>query len=465
MFEGFVDRKRELRVLHELLARPASFALVYGQRRVGKTWLLRKLLAESPRGLYYCADESTSDALLSRFSVAARRAGLTGRLWDAVKPRDWSSALTLLLDEAQRSEQPLVLVLDEFQYLASAVPELPSVLQRLWDEAHLAGGLHVVLCGSALGTMAALSDVGQPLHGRFDLRMKLGPFGHVEAAEFLPGWAAVDQLRAYGVFGGLARHLAALRSDEDLKRNALRVILEPLGVLHEAPLDLLRTEHLSSLAESSAVLEAVARGENRFGAIAARTNLKAPRLDAVLKELVGLEILNKELRLGDKPGSRFARYRPTDPFTRFWFRHVHPHRSALLSAVPEGVWDERVAPRLNEHMGLIFEDVVKASLRAGLLGPADEVRPWWSRDGQTELDAVVRQGETLIYVECKWRPAGQVGPRDLERLQEHKRRSRLKGRRERYCLATVGQFTPALRAMAAELEGLVLVGLADLFGG
>ncbi len=514
MFGGFVDRERELRRLLRLVQGPSSLSLVYGQRRVGKTWLLRRLLASLPgpaRGAYFCADETTASAMLRRFADTAVALGVDEGLWRAMDPRDWGAALTLLfaqLDrvaQAEGAKRPFVLVLDEFQYLVAAAPEVPSVLQRLWDALPPNAQVHVLLCGSALGTMAALGDVGQPLHGRFALRVRLRAFGHRQAGLFVPGWSRPQRLRAYGVFGGLARHLAVLRPDRSLRDNAVEAILDPMGVLHEAPLDILRGEHLSAIAPAAAVLGAVAAGENRFGAIAARTGLTAPRTDGVLKELMALDVVRREVRFGDKPGARYARYRCVDPFTGFWFRFVQPNRSALNSAPAEEVWDQRVAPHFAAHMGVVFEDLVARAFTEGLfsdqVGAVDAVAPWWSRDGQTELDLVVRAGGDTIFVECKWRPedgqlavgAGQrdgraahrvdgrggeaggregrgtprgrtVGVRDLERLKAHVTRSGLatSGRvgtgRVRYALVTAGAFSPALRSVAEESEDLLLLG-------
>ena len=93
------------------------------------------------------------------------------------------------------SPAPVRICIDELQYVLEREPAFASVLQRLWDRYRARLDLHLVVCGSALGTMAALGDEGQPLHGRFDLKMKLRPFTYLEAARFVPAWEPVDVLR------------------------------------------------------------------------------------------------------------------------------------------------------------------------------------------------------------------------------------------------------------------------------
>ncbi len=463
----FVDRAAELTALRERLARPSSLSLLFGQRRVGKTFLLQHLLDGEPDALYFLADESTAPSLLRRFQRVVAASGRGGSLWETVTPSDWSTALTLLVQSSLAEGRPLVLVLDELQYLLAADPAVPSVLQRLWDEHHARQRLHLILCGSALGTLARLGDAGQPLHGRFDLRLQLQPFSYRQAADFVPAWGLAERLRLFGVFGGLARHLAEVDPARSLPANAVRALLDPLGALHEAPLDILRTEHVSAHADANAALAAIATGENQFGVIAAGTGLTGARLDYVLKELLRLEVIRREVRFGDRPGSRYTRYRCNDPLTVFWFRYVLPQRGALLGTPPARLWQDRIAPRLDEHMGTVFEEVGRQAIERGLLlelvGPVDEVAPYWSRDGRTEIDLVARSGSELLFVECKWRPAGEVGLPALRRLRGHVARYPMRGHSgaARLCLATAGRFSDGLRRVA-EAEGVLLVGPEEL---
>ncbi|MBN2496129.1 MAG: AAA family ATPase [Deltaproteobacteria bacterium] len=461
---ALIDREKEREALRARLAQDSSLCLVYGPRRTGKTFLLQHLLASQKRAIYFLADETTSAAQLRRFHAQVAASGLGGRAWGALKQDDWGSLLDVLIQAEADATRPLLLVLDEVQYLLAQEPSLPSILQRIVDAHRKKARLHLILCGSALGTLAALGDAGQPLHGRLDLRLKIGPFAYAQAARFAPRWPLAERLRLYGVFGGVARHLAEIRAGEDLAANACRAILAPLGPLHEAPLDMLRAERLSSRAEAEAVLSSIALGENRFNAIAARANLPSSRLDYVLKELQALEIIEREVRLGDRPGARTARYRCRDPFVTFWFRLLLPNRSALQGTAPEIIWKERIAGRIDGHMGPVFERIAAQALRDGLLqeklGPLDELGSWWSRDGKTQIDLVARYGDRLLLAECKWRAGSAMPAEALGQLKDHASRYPIpKGIREVcFALASAGRL-PRPRKGA---DAPILIGLKDL---
>ena len=66
------------------------------------------------------------------------------------------------------------------------------------------------------------------------------------------------------------------------------------------------------------------------------------------------------------------------------------------------IWRERIAPRFDDHMGPVFEDIARQALLAGalgeVLGPIDELAPFWSRDGGTEIDWVARGGTNVAFV-------------------------------------------------------------------
>jgi AAA+ ATPase superfamily predicted ATPase len=463
----FHDRTLEMKALRDRLARRSSFSLVYGQRRVGKTCLLQKLLEDRAGAVFFMADESTPQALLHRFHDEVAHSGVPGAAWSEVTPSDWGTALTLLVRSAQAEGQKLVLVLDEVQYLLQRDPAFASILQRLWDQHHQKLELHLILCGSALGTLGSLGDSGQPLHGRLGLKLKLAPFRFAQATHFAPDWSPQQHMRMYAAFGGIARNLAELRPARTLSKNILEAIMDPLGPLHQAPVDMLRAERLRDRAEAGSVLYAIANGENRFGAIAARTGLLPSRVDGALKELSALEMVERQVRFGDKPGARFARYRCTDPFVRFWFRLVQPNLSAVRSSSSERVWRERIAQRFEVHMGTVFEDIVHQAIMDGALedsiGPVDRVAPFWSRDGKTEIDWVIGAGEQLVFVECKWRPDSLVGLDALQQLRDHVSRfsDRKAAAQGRLCLASAGRFDERLLALAETCE-ILLLGLDRL---
>ena len=99
------------------------------------------------------------------------------------------------------ADAPLVLALDEFQWMWLAQDALPSILMRHFD-AWQRDGVRVclVIAGSELTMMEGLVEGDRPLFGRAAARPLIEPFDFRLAAEFGPADAsAEDKLRRYAI--------------------------------------------------------------------------------------------------------------------------------------------------------------------------------------------------------------------------------------------------------------------------
>ena len=87
----------------------------------------------------------------------------------------WDEAIRYLF--AQGGGIPRLVAIDEFPYLTTAAPALPSILQREIDQGVTSGSeVMILLCGSALSVMGGLLSGNAPLRGRAGLEMVVRPF-------------------------------------------------------------------------------------------------------------------------------------------------------------------------------------------------------------------------------------------------------------------------------------------------
>jgi len=156
----FIDRERELEFLKEKYdSGAAELIILYGRRRVGKTYLLQRFLSEV-NGLYLLAEES--ETILEDFSER-----LADYFDDPVlreNPlRNWRAFFAYL---AEKSRERLVVVIDEVQYIAKAHREFLSVLQKYWDTSLSGTKIMLILCGSLVSFMEGVLSAKSPLYGR-----------------------------------------------------------------------------------------------------------------------------------------------------------------------------------------------------------------------------------------------------------------------------------------------------------
>jgi uncharacterized protein len=470
---GLINRERESQRLQDLWDSPApTLALIYGRRRVGKSFFLQHFLQDH-RGVYFLAADSTPLENLVE---------LLGQVRAAFPERDdatlenyptWRSALRLLVDLA--ADKPLAVVLDEFGYLAAADKTLPSILQAVWDTREAKRShLKLILCGSELTSLSALDDYGKPLHGRFDWIETYRPLDYYDAGRFLDAassrrtYSARDKLTTYGLYGGSGRYLVAIDPSRPLGANVAEQVLDPSGIFHREGETLLRQERdIRDVAGYNAVLGAIAGGESEWGKIAASAHIEEDSLHVYLNRLMRAGWVRHETPF--KESKRRGVYRIADNMLKSWYRYVFRYRSALQMTPPDRAWRELVAPNISDYMGLlVFEEVAHQYLarfasRHGL--PVIlEMGRWWSRKNEVELDVAAELADgSYLYGECRW--ASSPVPRsELTRLQwkveqlPHK----VWKKQVRFILFSAGTFEPKLKQAAVE-EDVILIDGDGLF--
>ncbi|MCI0534856.1 MAG: ATP-binding protein, partial [Verrucomicrobiales bacterium] len=234
MSTEFVGRKKELAALEQAWnAAGGAFIPVYGRRRVGKSELLVKFMSGKP-GLYVTGKVAPAELQRREFLRAAATALHEPLLADHPAP-DWPAALRIV-EERWKGRGKLIIALDEFQWMAAASPELPSVLQECWDRRWRHGRIMLILCGSYLGFMEReVLGKKSPLFGRRTAQILLRPFGYREAAKFHASWSHPNQAAAYFICGGLPFYLRCFSPSLSIEQNLAATIFDELGLLFREP--------------------------------------------------------------------------------------------------------------------------------------------------------------------------------------------------------------------------------------
>ena len=459
----FLGRQRELELLQDAFQGERSALIpVYGRRRVGKTWLLLRFF-HGRRGVFFLGKQAPAPLQLKEFlSIAARE--LDQPLLARVSLDGWKQALEAVLD-AWRGPEKLIIVLDEFQWIVSASPELPSVLQELWDlRLSRSGEALIVLCGSYVGFMEReVLGRKSPLFGRRTAQIHLKPFGFREARLFHPGYSLVDAARTYFICGGVPLYLREFDGARSVEKNIQDNLLTEHSTLHREP-DFLLREELRELRSYTAILSTLAAGSLPAREISHKTGIDSRSLNYYLNQLQELGYVRRRYPLtGARPAARDVRFAIDDPLLRFWFRFVFPNISSLLQMGTRRCFSQRIRAGLAPYFGQCFEELCREALPylydAEGLTAAFEVGQYWDRSVQIDLVGLRDDNWTDIG-ECKW---GAF--RSHKALVEE---VRAKARRYQNARnATLGCrlfIRDARRVPAQEIDGVRWHSLADLYG-
>ena len=471
-----IDRETELEELRTLARRGApALALLYGRRRVGKTFLLSHAWRDQ-RHFYFLAADSTGHA--NRAELVRELARWTG---EELRAEDFPSWRVIFRFFVALADSPLVVVLDEVQYMLGGEDDLASNLVAIWDREVGDRPLTVVLCGSEVGVMEGLRAGGSPLYGRIDWASRLRPFDYYLARAMAPALDLREAAEAYGIFGGTPSYLSVIGESRRLREPVIRSVLSPRGEVHLQLENLIEQERgIREPADYRAVLGAVAGGRTLHNEIAAAAGMQ-DRPQAVRRALGVLEDLGLVVRERNYAASERTpwRNRPSDNAVRFWYRFVHSHRSRLETGGAEQVWATNVAPHLSAYMGGAFEGICREAFdrhhdRWGIAAP----RLWSRWEGQDrnrrsiEVDAVADLDDgRLLTGEFKWstKPVDYDLHLQLERDLDDLARSgqgwarRALSRRGIHLYVSTAGFTEHFRRRAEEHGRIRLVALEDLY--
>ena len=209
--------------------------------------------------------------------------------------------------------------------------------------------------------------------------------------------------------GGVPTYLSWFRAELSLPENVRDGVLAP-GSLALGEVLFLLYDELHEPWSYLAILEAIRNGHHTFKAIKDATLLGDGQLLSYLAMLQAMRYVERRLPVTIPPAkqrlSRLGRYHLSDPFFRFYFRFIHPHRDLIRYA------PERILPALQSGLRAFvgqtaWEELARQWVReqgaAGALALLPEaVGSHWSRTVQVDVVAVNWKTHNLLLGECKW---------------------------------------------------------------
>lgn len=478
------DRDVEWAELTDFATSPvpgAQLGLMYGRRRQGKTLLLELLATELGGFMFAATQQSEAQNLADLGAAYAAYRGLR----QPVVFGDHREALNELLRLGE--DRPIVVVIDEFPYLVSATPALPSYLQQALSpmgHARQSTQTRMILCGSALTTMTQLLGGGAPLRGRAQMELVIRPFGFREAAEF---WDVAHDpelaLRLNALIGGTPAYKdmcggSGPRSLDDLDHWVRRRLLNPASAMFREGGLLLREEpSVNDISAYTSVLGAISAGNTRRGEIAGVLGRPA---SSIAHLLTGLEDIGLIARSDDALRAKRSSFRITEPVVRLHQLVTSRNEPELVAGRADRVWARASQLIASKIYGPHFEELTRQwclyhASEETLGGVAGAVKPTemacHEHRGGHQVDAVVIEnpgaGDRITAIGEAKDTNAPVDTRQLRRL-EHLRGMLPSGRVDqppKLLLFGRNGFTPGLIDEAGGRPDVELIGLDRIYRG
>ena len=408
--QRIIGRIKECERLDECMnSDRAQLIIVYGRRRVGKTYLINeyfhKDFAFKITGIYGKGREVQLESFASELKRKTRKKQ------DALK--NWRQAFEELRDylETLPEDKKQVLFFDEMPWLDNQKGEFLSVFEWFWNDwASTRDNLVFVACGSATSWMdEKIANNKGGLFNRQTCKLFLKPFKLFETEAFLLNkgirWSRYDIVRCYMIMGGIPYYLDLLSSKIPFSQNIDRLFFADDGELWD------EFEHLYKTLFSNSdsyikVVEALSTKTSGLtrGEIVAETGLKNNGdLSKILKDLV----LSGFVRVSGfyKKKKKDTLYQLCDYYTAFYMHYLKDRHGK-----DEHYWTNSTGDRSRGTWeGLTFEQVCKDHIMAikyklGIPGILTEESSWFQRGDKkkgisgAQIDLLIERSDKVIDI-------------------------------------------------------------------
>jgi len=402
----FIGRERELNRLNELYYTSGfQFPVIFGRRRVGKTALINEFIKDK-EAIFFTGIESNAQQNLENISRSIL-SYTDVALENTVFP-SFQTALEYVFKLAEKKR--IILVIDEYPYIAKASKSLASTLQALIDKNKDSSKLFLILCGSSMSFMENhVLAYKAPLYGRRTAQFKILPFDFFESRRYFKKFSDLDMAVIYGMVGGTPQYLLQMDDSLSLEENIKRCFLDPSSPLFEEPNNLLKQE-VREPAIYNAIITAIATGSTKLSEISSKVGEETSACSAYIKNLISLGIIKKETPFSES-STRKTIYKIDDNLFRFWYRFVPDNIASINRGLIDTVY-KKIAPKISDYMGAVFEDIcVQYLWKLREQGKVNieftDLGRWWGNDAknkcEAEIDIMGTNGtDSALFCECKW---------------------------------------------------------------
>lgn len=425
--DKLIGRERECEELQWAVnSHRSEFVMIYGRRRVGKAFLIRRFFNDNYSFHFVGAHKQGRTVQLQNFRESLLRFGAGDSVPENLG--SWHEAFLCLANLLEQSkDKRKVVFFDEMPWMHTQGSDFVTELEYFWASfVQSRDDIVFITCGSATSWMKEkLEDNQGGLHNRITHRIYLRPFYLHECKAYLEEhgfeWDDYQILQCYMLFGGVPYYLSLLRPYLSLPQNVDSLVFRRGGDLRDE-FNELYNALFHKADRYIAIVKLLATKRQGFirSEIERATGFSGGGLTKMLDNLERCDFIVSYSQFGHK--SKLTLYRLTDFYTLFYFHFVENNRTK-----DEQFWQHHFNDRKVEVWeGFTFEEVclrhlsqIKKAL--GISGMATESSAWryvpakGEQQKGTQIDLVIKRADRIIHlVEMKFADHTFVITKDYE---------------------------------------------------
>ena len=403
----------------------SEFVVVYGRRRVGKTFLIRETFDYNFTFQHSGVANVAKKEQINSFVSSLRKQGMVVKRI----PKTWFEAFDLLEDFLDKSPDKRKLVfLDEIPWMDSQKSNFISALEHFWNSwASARKDILLIVCGSATSwIMKNIVKNRGGLHNRLTHKIKLPQFTLSECERYSEyknlEYSREMILETYMILGGIPYYWSLLLPGLSVSQNIDRLMFAESGKLRDEFDEL----YASLFKNSESYINVVsALGQRKLGLTRKQITeslgtFKNGHLQKLLKDLEWCGFIRSYKSYGKK--SKDIIYQLIDHYTLFFFRFLKDQ-----DINDESFWTNTLGqPVHTTWCGLAFERVclchipqIKEAL--GISGVLTNYCSWRTEADEelgiygTQIDLLLDRQDNIINIcEMKYSADEYVVTKDYD---------------------------------------------------
>lgn len=449
-------RTSELKYLNSYYDRDGSQILVvYGQKHIGKTALVRAFMEDKP-GYYYQARACSEREQSYQWCRQLKR--------DGYEVEQFASFHDIFAKITRRSGGKKVLVIDEFQHIVRAserfMKELVAFVHSQWNRDEMM----VVLCSSSIGWIenSMINRIGEAAYELSGF-LKIRELLFEDIVQRFPNFRIEECVEAYAVLGGFPGLWNQFDDRLTIQQNICRNILNPDCFLFEEGERML-TDQLREPGVYNTIMASVAAGSHKLNNLYLHTEFSRAKISVYLKNLIELELVEKVFSYDTEGRENVQKgiYRISHPFVDFYYTYMYPYLSDLQTLSVGEFYNRYIMPDFRQYVTECFKKVCRQHLmklnnRNKLPIELDIIGEWIGKTGELDIIAQNEEGQTLIGL-CNWEKPTTY--EDYEDLLGYAKKAKINA--DYVYMYTAFRFDERLNLEAKIRPNLKLVQISDL---
>lgn len=403
--DKLIGRKLEQAKLQACMESERSeFVVVYGRRRIGKTFLVRRFFKDNYAFSFVGKHEMRREQQLAEF---AKELMCYSHSTFVPQLKNWTEAFDALqrLLETYNIPGKKVVFFDEMPWMDTPKSDFVSALENFWNGwANMRDDIVLVACGSATSWMVdkLLHNQGG-LFNRITQKLYLRPFKLSEMEQYLDekhfGWNRYQIAQCYMILGGIPFYLTLLNPKLSLLSNIDELFFADAHAMLRTEYNELYSTLFKRPDNYLAVIRMLTERKEGFTRkeISEKTKLGGAALSKILSDLEQCDFIFSYARYGNAKNN--AIYRIKDFYTLFYYKYVNG-----IDTKDSLRWTHLSStPQVSSWQGFSFEllcllhlDEIKKAL--GIDRILNDVSAWRSKQPEqnTQIDLVIERADHNI---------------------------------------------------------------------